>query len=130
MEEDFFKYPEIVLVERRPEILQVPEVIATEKLHGTNFRVRVLGERLIRRRFIWHRNDELDEELAAAFYGGRPVAWFRDQPELLARMCTVFAQHFADDVTLYGEICGDKIQRGVSYTADPQALKFGRLTSV
>ena len=35
----FYKYPETVALNRRPEILAVREVIATEKLHGTNFRV-------------------------------------------------------------------------------------------
>jgi hypothetical protein len=35
----FPKYPEIVLLPRRPEIFAVKEVIATEKLHGSNFRM-------------------------------------------------------------------------------------------
>ena len=35
----FLKYPELVEWNRRPEILTVKQVIATEKLHGAHFRL-------------------------------------------------------------------------------------------
>jgi hypothetical protein len=35
----FRKYPELVRLDKRPEILSVKQVVATEKLHGTNFRL-------------------------------------------------------------------------------------------
>ena len=35
----FLKYPELVEWNKHPEILAVKQVIATEKLHGTHFRL-------------------------------------------------------------------------------------------
>src|SRR5262249_15026126 len=37
--ETFHKSPELVPLDKRPEILSVKQVVATEKLHGSNFRV-------------------------------------------------------------------------------------------
>ena len=34
----FAKYPEIELLHRVPDIMQEPEVVVTEKIHGTNAR--------------------------------------------------------------------------------------------
>src|SRR5215213_1612643 len=36
--EAFLKYPELPTLDRLPEILSVRQVVATEKLHGSNFR--------------------------------------------------------------------------------------------
>src|SRR5262245_41362897 len=102
----FLKYPDVVTVARRPEIFAVKEVVATEKLHGTNFRVwfpagmTSLGE--VR---FGGRNEEFAPG-DAGFYGGRPVAWFTSRPELLERMWSVFRERGFSDVIVYGEACG------------------------
>jgi hypothetical protein len=49
------------------------------------------------------------------FYGGRPVRWFKDQPELLERMVAALGARGWSDVIVYGEACGSGIQKGVRY---------------
>src|SRR3954471_9239238 len=87
----FRKYPELVRLEKRPEILSVKEVVATEKIHGSNFRIYFPAEMstLGDVRF-GGRNEELTQD-DRTFYGGRPVRWFREKPALLQRMVDVFA---------------------------------------
>src|SRR5262245_65641681 len=80
----FFKYPEIVRLEKRPEILSVKQVVATEKLHGTNFRLLFpAGMASIDEIQYSGRNEEFGDGEGKSFYGGRPVRWFKDQPALL-----------------------------------------------
>lgn len=116
------KYPEIVRLDRRPEILSVKEVVATEKIHGTNFRVFFpAGMKSIDEVQFGGRNEELGTD-GAGFYGGRPARFFRGRPELLARMADTFASHGFSDVTVFGEAFGAGVQRGVRYVADDQVL--------
>ncbi|HEY2509700.1 MAG TPA: hypothetical protein VGI39_02470, partial [Polyangiaceae bacterium] len=69
----FKKYPEIVRLEKRPEILSVRQVVATEKIHGTNFRVFFpAGMKGIDEVRFGGRNEEFEGD---GFYGGRPVRW-------------------------------------------------------
>jgi Rnl2 family RNA ligase len=111
----FRKYPEIVRLDKRPEILSVRQVVATEKLHGTNFRVFFpAGMTSLDEVRFGGRN----EEFAAGddgFYGGRPVRWFKQQPALMQRLFEVFASHGFADVTVFGEAFGAGIQKGVRY---------------
>jgi hypothetical protein len=116
----FHKYPEIVRLDKRPEILSVKQVVATEKVHGTNFRVFFpAGMTSLAEVRFGGRN----EEFAAGedgFYGGRPARWFKDRPELLQRLFEVFASHGFAEVTLFGEAFGAGIQRGVRYVPGDQ----------
>ncbi len=70
----FHKYPEIAGLEKRPEILAVKEVVATEKLHGTNFRVFFPeGMASVEEVQFGGRNDVFTPEQGQDFYGGRPM---------------------------------------------------------
>jgi Rnl2 family RNA ligase len=109
-------------LEKRPEILSVKEVVATEKIHGSNFRIYFPAEMttLADVRF-GGRNEELTQD-DRSFYGGRPVRWFREKPELLQRMVDVLATFKLSDVTVFGEIFGAGIQKGVRYVPDDSIL--------
>jgi hypothetical protein len=97
----FRKYPETVTLAKRPEILSVKQVVATEKLHGTNFRVYFpMGMTSLTDIRYGGRN----EEFAAGtdgFYGGRPVRWFKDRPELLEKMVAAIGARGWSDVIVY-----------------------------
>jgi Rnl2 family RNA ligase len=117
----FRKYPEIVRLEKRLEILSVRQVVATEKIHGTNFRVFFpAGMQSVDEVRFGGRNEEFTS--GDGFYGGRPVRWFKDQPGLLQRMFDVFTSHGFSDVTVFGEAFGAGIQKGVCYVTLDQVL--------
>jgi len=119
----FYKYPEIVALNKRPEILAVKEVIATEKLHGTNFRVYFPeGMASIDEVQYGGRNEEFGTGDAPEFYGGRPVRWFKERPELLQRLLGLFHGRGFSGVVLYGEMCGTGIQKGVRYAGPGEIL--------
>ena len=118
----FHKYPELVRLDKRPEILSVRTVVGTEKIHGTNFRVffpaGMTGISDVR---FGGRNEEFADG-DAGFYGGRPVRWFKEQPLLLSRLFEVFTSYGFSDVTVFGEAFGAGIQKGVRYAADDGVL--------
>jgi Rnl2 family RNA ligase len=119
----FMKYPELVRVDRRPEILAVKEVVATEKIHGTNFRVFFpAGMTSVSEVRFGGRNEEhgTASETTTSFYGGRPMRWFTE--DLLGRMMQTFASRGFSDVTVFGEAFGAGIQRGVRYTPGDEVL--------
>ena len=113
----FHKYRSIVRLDKRPEILTMKEVVATEKLHGTNFRVFFPeGMGSIDEVQYGGRNETFGTDGGEDFYGGRPVRWFKDRPELLERLRATFGHHGFGPTIVYGEICGPGIQKGVRYT--------------
>jgi Rnl2 family RNA ligase len=118
----FHKYPDVVTLPKRPEILSVKQVVATEKLHGTNFRVffpaGMAGIEDVR---FGGRNEVLGPG-DLGFYGGRPVRWFMDQPALLERMWTAIRERGWNDVIVYGEACGAGIQKGVRYVEGDEVV--------
>ena len=117
----FMKYPELVRLERRPEILAVKEVIATEKIHGTNFRAHFpAGIKTPAEVQFGGRNEELGGD--SSFYGGRPIKWFTDEPGRLERMIETFGSYGFTDVTVFGEAFGAGIQKGVKYATDDRVL--------
>jgi Rnl2 family RNA ligase len=118
----FMKYPELVRLDKRPEILSVKEVVATEKIHGTNFRVHFRpGIRSTDEVEFGGRNEELGTD-GAGFYGGRPAAFFRNQTALLQRMLDTFASYGFSEVTVFGEAFGSGVQRGVRYVPDDRVI--------
>jgi Rnl2 family RNA ligase len=119
----FHKYPEIVTLDKRPEILAVKEVIGQEKLHGTSFRLFFPdGMSGIADVQFGGRNEVFGTDDNGKFYGGRPVRWFKSQPELLQRMADLFRERGYSDVIVYGEICGAGIQKGVRYVKGDEIL--------
>ena len=119
----FHKYPEIVGLEKRPEILAVKEVVATEKLHGTNFRV-FFPEGMTSVDDVQYggRNDVFTPEQGQDFYGGRPMGWFAERKALLEKAWAFFQERGYYNVTLYGEIAGPKVQKGVQYTTGKEVI--------
>jgi Rnl2 family RNA ligase len=118
----FMKYPELVRLDRRPEILAVKEVVATEKIHGTNFRVFFPeGMKSIDEIQFGGRNDEFGTG-ETSFYGGRPVKWFKEQRDLLERMMETFAAYAFAGVTVFGEAFGAGVQKGIRYATDDRIL--------
>jgi Rnl2 family RNA ligase len=111
----FHKYPETVALHRRPEILAVKEVIATEKLHGTNFRVYFPENMTSLDDVRFGGRNEVFNADDKQFYSGRPVRWFTSRPELLQKLWNLIAERGYSSVILYGEICGSGIQKGVRY---------------
>jgi Rnl2 family RNA ligase len=118
----FMKYPELVRLDRRPEILAVKQVVATEKIHGTNFRVFFPeGMKSIEEIQYGGRNEEFGTG-DGSFYGGRPVKWFKDQRDLLERMMETFASYAFSGVTVFGEAFGAGVQKGIRYATDDKVL--------
>ncbi len=114
----FHKYPEIVELDKRPEILAVKEVIATEKLHGTNFRLFFPAAMTSLADVQFGGRKEVFKSAADSqkFYNGHPVDWFKRQPELMQRLSDCFRERGYSDTIVYGEIYGAGIQKGVRYT--------------
>jgi Rnl2 family RNA ligase len=123
MTSTFPKYPEIVRLDKRPEILSVRQVVATEKIHGTNFRVHFPeGMASVAEVRFGGRNEDFGSG-EQSFYGGRPVKFFKDDAALLGRMAETFARHGFGGVTVFGEAFGTSIQKGVRYAA-PGEVSF------
>lgn len=115
-------YPDIVLLPRRPEILTVKEVVATEKLHGSNFRIHFpLGMSSLDE--VGYGSRDVERAPGVDFPLNAAVRWFHARPELLARMWEVTKSYGFSDVTVFGEAYGPGIHaKGVKYTAGQEML--------
>jgi Rnl2 family RNA ligase len=115
------KYPEVVLLERRPEIFSVKEAVATEKLHGSNFRIHFpLGMETIQDVRFGSRDTEDTEP---AFPLNNMKRWFVERPDLLVAMWEVIKSYTFSDATIFGEAYGPGIQaKGVKYSNDQGIL--------
>lgn len=127
---EFFKYPSLSTLNERKQILSAPEVVATEKLHGTNFRIRFpRGLASIDEVEYGSRDRDLgrgnDPDLNRSFYDGLPIQWFKQRPELLDALASQFARRGLHDVILFGEFCGTPIQVGVRYTTRHEVMFRG-----
>lgn len=112
----FMKYPELVRLDKRPEILRVKEVVATEKLHGTNFRLHFpAGMTSIEEVQYGGRNEELGTT-GGSFYGGRPAKFFKERPELLTTMIETFASYAFSDVLAEMKVSMDDRWQGAART--------------
>jgi Rnl2 family RNA ligase len=120
--ETFHKYPELVTLDKRPEILSVKQVVATEKLHGSNFRVLFPAGMTSPDEARFGGRNEVFAPGDDGFYGGKAVRWFKSRPELTRRLMEVFASYGFSDAIVYGEICGAGIQKGVRYAPTDEAL--------
>lgn len=116
------KYPELVRMDKRPEILSVRQVVATEKIHGTNFRVHFPAGMTSPADIRFGGRNEVFESGDDGFYGGRPVRFFKDDAALVTRMHETFASYGFGDVTVFGEAFGSSIQKGVRYGAPGEVL--------
>jgi len=121
--DDFHKYPELVTLDKRPEMLAVREAIATEKLHGSNFRV-YFPEGITKASEIrFGSRNEIFAEGDSGFYGGRPIRWFTDNEAIVMKLIESFAAYgFTGGVVVYGEVCGTSVQKGIKYAADGEVI--------
>lgn len=102
----FHKYPHIDNLYKVPEIFACEEVVATEKIHGSNFRVYIPADGSGVK--FGSRNREI------GLGSGRfdvAIKWFLDSIGSLVFMC----QTLKADVIIFGEIYGTGIQTGVKY---------------
>lgn len=119
---DFARYTELVTLEKRPEILAVREAIATEKLHGSNFRAHFPAGIQSPDEIVFGSRNEVFAAGDTSFYGGRPQRWFRERRPLIERFMEALARRSLHDVVLFGEVCGTSVQKGVKYAPDGEIL--------
>ena len=119
--DSFPKYPEIVLLSKRPEIFAVKQVIATEKLHGSCFRLHLpCGMASIED--ILYGSREM-ESTGHKFPLGNMVRWFKARPDLLTTIWEVIKSYGFSDATLFGEAYGPGIKtKGVKYSTGQEVL--------
>lgn len=120
----FQRYPSILLLDRVPEIYAVKEVVATEKLHGSNFRLHfpLAMQSLDEVKFGSHETESTDSN----FPLGRAVEWFKSRPDLLGNMWEVTKSYGFSEVTIFGEVFGPGIKaKGVRYSTGQEMLFRG-----
>jgi Rnl2 family RNA ligase len=117
---EFYKYPHIDGMHKVPEIFACEEIIATEKVHGTNFGVMVPAEATGGVPVLFgSRNNAVG--LGSGFYGDKPIRLFLERSHVDGRskadMVWLAAKECfpGADVILYGEVFGSGIQSGVQY---------------
>ena len=117
------RYPEIVLLPKRPEIFAVKEVVACEKLHGSNFRTHFpLGMRNIAEVQFGSHDVEYDPA-KQDFALMNVVRWFQQRTDLLTRMWETFQSYGFGEVTVFGEAYGPGMKcKGVRYTTGTEML--------
>ena len=115
-------YPEIALVKRRPEIFAVKEVVAYEKLHGSQFRLFFpIGMTSIEE--VQYGSHETEYAPGVDFPLGVAVNWFKKRPELLTAMMNTIKAYGFSDVTVFGEAYGPGIKaKGVKYSLGQDML--------
>jgi hypothetical protein len=115
-------FPEISLVKRRPEIFAVKEVVAYEKLHGSQFRLFFpIGMTSIEE--IQYGSHEVVYASGNDFPLGVAINWFKKRPELLTAMMDTIKAYGFSDVTVFGEAYGPGIKaKGVKYSLGQDML--------
>lgn len=130
-------YPKMQSLRDTPEMLAQARVVACEKLHGTNFRVLLpaghstTAELLAAIRFgsrnlVLPLTDNAEGGLPGAltFFGGSPVRYMLDRLLLLTTLRVLADEAgIVGDLVLFGEMVGQHIQHGVTYT-NPQETQF------
>lgn len=116
------KYPSIVQLPDCPEIFSVKEVVATEKIHGSNFRLFFpLGMKSIEE--IGYGSHDVEYSHYEKFPLGSMLLKFKAQTDLLTRMMEVIKSYGFSDVTVFGEAHGPGIKaKGVRYSNGQEPL--------
>lgn len=123
---DFPRYPEIALLYRCPEILSVKEVVAVEKLHGSNFRL-FFDAGMTRIEEVQYGSREVEHDPTGSgpkFPLPNAIQWFKTRPQLLTQMWEIIKSYGYSDVTVFGEAFGPGVKaKGVKYS-DGQEMLF------
>ena len=119
---EFHKYPEIVLLGRRPEIFAVKQVVATEKLHGSSFRIGFPAG-MVSTGEILFGSRELEYKPGESFPLGASVQYFKNHPNVLTSMWETLKSYGFSDVIIFGEAYGPGIKaKGVKYSNGTEVL--------
>jgi Rnl2 family RNA ligase len=118
----FPKYPHILDLTKRPDIFAVKEVVCTEKLHGSSFRVFFpLGMTDLKE--IRYGSHETEYGVDETFTLNKAVLWFQNRIELLNKMVEVIKSYGFSDVTVFGEAYGPGIKaKGIKYSNGQEML--------
>ncbi|GEM_PF-1673186 len=101
-------------------VMKAPEVVVTEKIHGTNVRFGFVDGR----RRVGGRNEEFNLETSDANSGMGFLGWLRGRPQLF--LVEELATEIGKEVIIYGEWYGNKVQKGVKYLNDGKSfVMFG-----
>jgi Rnl2 family RNA ligase len=117
------KYPSIVELSKCPGIFHVKQVVATEKLHGSNFRLYFpLGIKSIEE--IEYGTRDVEYGKCEKFPLGSMLLKFKAQRDLLARMIEVLMVSYGlSEVTVFGEAYGPGVKsKGVRYSNGQEPL--------
>jgi Rnl2 family RNA ligase len=116
------KYPSIVQLPDCPEIFSVKQVIATEKVHGSNMRLFFpLGMKGIEE--IGYGSRDVEYQPGQDFPLGSTLNMLRSKPALLTRMIEVIKSYGFSDVMVFGEAYGPGIKsKGVRYSNGQEPL--------
>lgn len=116
-------YPSILLLEKRPDLFAVKEVVATEKLHGSTFRIHfpLAMESLDELQFGSHHEEYKKGE--KGFPLGNAIIWAEKHKDVLAKAWEVIKSYGFSDATIFGEAYGAGVQaKGVKYTNGQDTL--------
>lgn len=121
----FPMFPSIVLLDRRPEIFAVKEVVAHEKLHGSNFRVHFpLG--MTKLEEVRYGSRETEYGVDDSFSLGNVVNWWKAHETLLGKLFEAIRSYGFSDATLFGEAFGPGVKaKGVKYSNGTELLFRG-----
>lgn len=119
-------YPSVVQLDACPDIYSVKQVVATEKLHGSNFRIGFpLGMKTLDELRFGSR--DIEYKPGEDFPLGSTLNMIKKQRDLLQRMFEVFQSYGFNEVTVFGEAHGPGIKaKGVKYGTgqDPMYRAF------
>lgn len=116
------KYPSVRAFKDAPHILDCREVIATEKLNGSNFRVFIpKGVTSIEGVRYGGRESESTDP---SFKVKKGLIWFKNRPGLLLNLLGVLQAYSYEDVTIYGETYGPGVisSKGTKYSNESDSL--------
>ena len=106
--QDFKKYTDILRIEKCKEIMDAKEVVVTEKIHGSNFRIKVTKEGLI----LGSRNLTLDGT-NDNFSQFMPIFEALDHDKIIAEFVAELI--VGSEVIIFGEVFGAGYAKGCTY---------------
>lgn len=114
----FKKYPEVEHLHKVSEIFLEPEVVVTEKIHGTNVRFGWVEERFR----VGGRNEEFDFIASKDDAGMGFLGWLRGTT--IPQKVKDIAVSQSEEIIFYGEWHGPRIQKGIRYAEAKQIRLF------
>jgi len=119
---NFPKYPSILNLPKIPEIFAVKEVVCTEKLYGSSFRL-LFPCGITSTKEIRYGSHETEYGVDETFSLNKAVLWFQNRIELLNKMIEVIKSYGFSDVTVFGEVYGPGIKaKGIKYSNGQEML--------